>query len=108
MVFSRQEYWCGLPFPSPGDLPDPEMETGSPALQADFFTTEPPGKPYSSFIKWIIIVIFFSVVTGRIERVCMCDHLVLSELTKYTISMNHYYYEALIKVVSSFYFHFLV
>lgn len=39
---------------------------------------------------------------------CMCDHLVLSELTKYTISMNHYYYEALIKVVSSFYFHFLV
>ena len=35
MGFSRQEYWSGLPFPSPGDLPDPESEPGSPALQAD-------------------------------------------------------------------------
>ena len=35
MGFSRQEYWTGLPFPSPGDLPDPEIEPGSPALQAD-------------------------------------------------------------------------
>ena len=35
MGFSRQEYWSGLPFPSPGDLPDPGIESGSPALQAD-------------------------------------------------------------------------
>ena len=35
MEFSRQEYWSGLPFPSPGDLPDPGIEPGSPALQAD-------------------------------------------------------------------------
>ena len=35
MKFSRQEYWSGLPFPSPGDLPDPGIEAGSPALQAD-------------------------------------------------------------------------
>ena len=35
MVFSRQDYWSGLLFPSPGDLPDPETEPGSPALQAD-------------------------------------------------------------------------
>ena len=35
MGFSRQEYWTGLPFPSPGDLPDPGIEPGSPALQAD-------------------------------------------------------------------------
>ena len=41
---SQQEYWSGLPFPSLGDLPDPEIETMSPALQADSFTTEPPGK----------------------------------------------------------------
>ena len=41
--FSRQEYWSGLPFPSPGDLPDPEMEPRSPALQADSLTSEPPG-----------------------------------------------------------------
>ena len=40
--FSRQEYWSGLPFPSPGDLPDPRIETGSPALQADSLPSEPP------------------------------------------------------------------
>ena len=45
MGFSRQEYWSGLPFPSPGDIPDPEIEPGSPALQADALTSEPPGKP---------------------------------------------------------------
>ena len=40
--FSRQEYWSGLPFPSPGDFPDPGIEPGSPALQADALTSEPP------------------------------------------------------------------
>ena len=44
MGFSRQEYWSGLPFPSPGDLPDPGIEPGSPALQADALPSEPPGK----------------------------------------------------------------
>ena len=47
MGFSRQEYWSGLPFPSPGDLPDPGMDPGSPALEADALTSEPPGKPGS-------------------------------------------------------------
>ena len=42
MGFSRQEYWSGLPFPSPGDLPNPGMEPGSPALEADALTSEPP------------------------------------------------------------------
>ena len=41
MGFSRQEYWSGLPFSSPGDLPDPGMEPGSPAFQADALTSEP-------------------------------------------------------------------
>ena len=45
MGFSRQEYWSGLPFPSPGDLPDPGIEPRSPALQADALTSEPRGKP---------------------------------------------------------------
>ena len=40
MGFSRQEYWSGLPFPSPGDLPHPGIESGSPALQADALTSE--------------------------------------------------------------------
>ena len=46
MGFSRQEYWSGLPFPHPGDLPDPGIEpesSASPALAGRFFTTEPPG-----------------------------------------------------------------
>ena len=43
--FSRQEYLSGLPFPSLGDLPNPGIKPGSPALQADFFSFEPPGKP---------------------------------------------------------------
>ena len=42
MGFPRQEYWSGLPFPSPGDLPDPGIEPGSPALQADYLLSEPP------------------------------------------------------------------
>ena len=45
MGFSRPEYWSGLPFPSPGDLPNPGIKPRSPALQADFLTSEPPGKP---------------------------------------------------------------
>ena len=42
--FSRQEYWSGLPLPSPGDLPNPGIEPRSPALQADTLPSEPPGK----------------------------------------------------------------
>ena len=45
MGFSRQEHWCGLPTPSPGDLPNSRTEPGSPALQADSLPSEPPGKP---------------------------------------------------------------
>ena len=44
MGFSKLEYWSGLPFPSPGDLPDPGIEPRSPALQADSLPSEPPGK----------------------------------------------------------------
>ena len=45
MEFSRQEYRSGYPFPSPGDLPDPGIESRSPALQADSLPSEPQGKP---------------------------------------------------------------
>ena len=44
MGFSRKDYWSGLPFPSPGYLPDPGTDPGSPALQADALLSEPPGK----------------------------------------------------------------
>ena len=44
MEYSRQEYWSGLPFPSPGDLPDPGIKPGSSALQVDSLPSEPRGK----------------------------------------------------------------
>ena len=43
--FTRQEYWSGLPFPSPGDLPHPGIELRSPALHVDSLPAEPQGKP---------------------------------------------------------------
>ena len=49
MGFSRQEYWSGLPFPSPADLPDPETESASSALAGRFFTAEPLGE----HLKWL-------------------------------------------------------
>ena len=55
MEFSRQGYWRGLPFPTPGDLPDPGIESASPALAGGFFTTEPPGKPQESFMFHLFI-----------------------------------------------------
>ena len=60
MGFSRQEYWSGLSFPSPGDLRDPRIEPRSPALQADSLLSEPPGKPsiFHSFLKLLFINLF--------------------------------------------------
>ena len=53
MGFSRQEYWSGLAFPSPGDLPDPGIEPRSPALQADALPSEPPPyNPFSTLQPW--------------------------------------------------------
>ena len=49
----RQEYWSGLPFLSPGDLPDPGIKPRSPALQADALTSEPPGKPRKTINKQV-------------------------------------------------------
>ena len=49
--FSRQEHWSGVPLPSPGDLPDPGVEPGSRALQADALPSEPPGKSHLPLCK---------------------------------------------------------
>ena len=49
--FFRQEYWSGLPFPSPGDLPDPAIE---PRLQADSLPSEPPGKLLENSLDWTV------------------------------------------------------
>ena len=50
MGFPRQEYWCGLPFPSPGNLPYPGIKPMSPELAGRFFTSEPPGKVHYEYI----------------------------------------------------------
>ena len=67
----RQEYWSGLPFPSPGDLPDPGIEPTSPALAGRLFTAEPPEKPRSlasevSF-NFETVQVTFNGVTGLME-----------------------------------------
>ena len=55
MGFSRQEYWSGLPFPSPGDLPDPGIKARSPTLQADALTSESPGVTLNPEKEMIIL-----------------------------------------------------
>ena len=68
MEFSRQEYWSGLPFPSPGDLPDPVIEPRSPTLQADALTSEPPGKPY--MILPLLGIYLMEVKTSIRKDIC--------------------------------------
>ena len=67
--FSRQEYWSGLPFPSPGDLPDPGIKPGSPALEADALTSERPGKPISFFLSFFFFFFrearFYTIAVGK-------------------------------------------
>ena len=65
--FSRQEYWSGLSFPSPGDLPDTGIKTGSPALQADSWQSEPPGK---SQLKgnWMFIAMSHGKFSGKVHH----------------------------------------
>ena len=60
MQFSRQEYWRGLPFPSPGNLPDPGIEPGSPILQADSLPSATPGKrKIHTQFPMLILSLFF-------------------------------------------------
>ena len=69
MEFSRQEYWSGLQFPSPGDLPDPGIEPRSPAWQADALPSELPGKPSTVYSRFLLLVLnqyilFLLVITA--------------------------------------------
>ena len=72
MGFSRQEYWSGLTFPSPGDLPDPGTEPGSPALQAVSLPFEPPGKPQKEL--WL----FSFVIVTNLHNSYLCILTVFS------------------------------
>ena len=66
MGFSRQEYWSKLSFPSPGDLPDPGIEPGSPALQADALTSDPGGKPREVPYIWSTSSLSIHLVMGLV------------------------------------------
>ena len=65
MGFPRQEYCRGLPFSSPGDLPDPGNEPGSPALQSDSLLSEPPGKLQAMFnlLLWVMVTYVHIIIT---------------------------------------------
>ena len=64
MEFPRQEYWSGLPLPPPGDLPDPGIEPGSPALQVDSLPSEPPRNPiYHNTI--VLIISHYNTMISR-------------------------------------------
>ena len=71
-----QDYWSGLPFPSPGDLPDPEIRPGSPALKADSLMSGPPGKPtcartHASMFPAYVYLCRLSPSAHLISRPCM-------------------------------------
>ena len=79
MGFSRQEYWSGLPFPTPGDLPDPGIEPSPPALQADSLLSEPPGIRFELRKKiWVYVCLehWFSPGRRRHWWCLRCDFLV--------------------------------
>ena len=71
MGFSRQDYWSGLPFPSPGDLPNPGIEPGSPALQADSLPSEPQGEHATVIPSWSHFIsprLFTSDISLELEK----------------------------------------
>ena len=77
MGFSRQGFWSGLPFPSSGDLPDPGIKPGSPALQANALPSEPPGNPVAehklSHLSTLAQQAFRTVSLSSLSKVAMDD-----------------------------------
>ena len=80
--FSRQEYWSGLPFPSPGELPDPGIEPRSPALQAGSLPSEPPGKPRTTIWPRNSIPGYISEKTTTTTVICedTCTSMLIAAL----------------------------
>ena len=87
MGVSRQEYWSGLPHPSPGDLPDPEIEPKSltsPALAGGFFTIEPPGNPNTNDREGFSVLLSLFFQEGGWQTIqCGSSFINLSELSSY-------------------------
>ena len=109
MGFPRQEYWSGLPFPFPEDLPNPGIKPGSPALQADSSPSEPPGKPISKVLSTLLHLepTIFSSSTRQKDCAPFHQHIPSLPYAKnkakqilfknhylnvYKISLHHFYY----------------
>ena len=72
MGFSRQEYWSGLPFLSPGDLPDPGIKPRSPSLEADALPSELPGKLFPGILEWVAVSFSNVVVYYCYKYIIIC------------------------------------
>ena len=100
MEFSRQEYWSGLPFPTPGDLPDPGIKPTSPvspALASGYFTTAPPGNPIPSGYHFLINIVITNVykhfckwITEKLP--CSFLEITLLKVSCMYNSYEHLYY----------------
>ena len=95
MGFPRQEYWSGLPFPPPGDLPSPGIEPRSPALQVDSLSAEPPGKPlvHQGFpgLPWPTVLSFslLGCISHSVKyRMDEATHVTTSSLKKIHSNMH--------------------
>ena len=77
MGFSRREYWSGLPFPSPGDLPNPGIKPGSPALEADALTSEPPQMGKNSnrdrLFSWSPVSLWMMTTAMKLKDTCSLE-----------------------------------
>ena len=99
MEFSRQEYWSGFLFPSPGDLPDPGIERRSPTLQADALPSEPPGKPHrlvpnrSHGAEHFTLVIWFVVEWLSSVRLS-CDPMTIARQGPLSMKFSRQFSEA--------------
>ena len=95
MEFSRQEYWSGLPFPSPVDLPNPGFEPGSPALQADTLPSELPGKPprwtIGLFLRYCIYFFLFICVNYHFAvNIMILQVISCRSFTHFFIGFKHF------------------
>ena len=80
--FSRQEYWCGLPCPAPGDLPHPGIELESPALQADSTLSEPPGKSTNTGVGSLSLLQGIFPTQGLNLASCIAGGFITSRATR--------------------------
>ena len=90
MEFSRPEYWSGQPFPSPGDLLDPGIKPGSPALQADSLPTELSGKPVYTFMYvYIYVCLSNGAMKSNMNRAYFVDFFQNNHQMIFFFQNNH-------------------